>query len=88
MNRKYTSYKEIERDLAIVEVEREIHKQKIFRTFGRAKSGVSNFAKGNMLKSALTSASKLAITLGKSSSLKSLIYSYLLQTAVKKIFNR
>lgn len=88
MNKNYSSYQEIERDLEILSVEREIHKQKIFQTFSQTKRGFSNLSVGNTVKSLLPSVTKIGLALGKSKGLKSLIYTFLLQFAIKKIFKR
>ena len=88
MNKNYSSYQEIERDLEILSIEREIHKQKVFQSFNRAKSGISNLDTENMLKSVWPSLAKVGQFVGKNKGLKSLLYSYLLRVAIKKIFKR
>ncbi|HLV45552.1 MAG TPA: DUF6327 family protein [Flavobacterium sp.] len=88
MNKNYSSYQEIERDLEILSIEREIHKQKVLQSFNQTKTEVANFDAGNMLKSVLPSVTKIGQFVGRNKGLKSLLYSYLLRLAIKKIFKR
>lgn len=88
MNKNYSSYQEIERDLEILSIEREIHKQKVLQSFNQTKTEVANFDAGNMLKSVLPSVTKIGQFVGRNKGLKSLLYSYLLRLVIKKIFKR
>lgn len=88
MNKNYSSYQEIERDLEILSIEREIHKQKVLQSFNRAKSSISNLDTENMLKSVWPSVAKVGQFVGRNKSIKSLVYTYLLRVAFKKIFRR
>lgn len=88
MNKNYSSYEEIERDLQILSVEREIHKQKILKSFNQTKDGLSNLTAVNIFKTAVSSITKTGLTLGRSKGVKGIIYTYLLQYVMKKIFRR
>ncbi|MBQ0118009.1 MAG: hypothetical protein KBS98_08885 [Flavobacterium sp.] len=85
LNRDYTSYEEINRDLEILRLERDLSYHRIIQTFEKTKAGVKqSFAPMNLIRNSFQSFSSI----NKTSGIKTILITAILRFVIKKFLDR